>query len=184
LHLVGFRTGLKLTFSKPLRGSSKLINPSIHTNFQLILLKWFVWEEWHFINCNSRDHIIITHCWLFHCNFMVFSSIYFKPQKVWGSIVNLLLYQFSASYSCFTLWAWQHIGSWIIENIFASVYRILTKLGTKMHPYTTFLYTKFQGLDNPFPRYGNFHNLMKRRGKKEKLSQFVEVYISETPGPI
>jgi len=34
--------------------------------------------------------------------------------------------------------------SWIIVNIFTSVYHILTKLGTKMHPYTTFLCTKFQ----------------------------------------
>jgi len=50
-------------------------------------------------------------CWGFRCIFMVFSSISFKQQKVWGLIGNLPLYQFSAScYAQFTLWAWQYIG--------------------------------------------------------------------------
>jgi len=42
--------------------------------------------------------------------------------------------------------------------------------------------------DNLFPLYGNFNTFTKRRKKKEKktkkLSQFVEVRISETPGAI
>ena len=33
----------------------------------------------------------------------------------------------------------------MIANNFATVYRILTKLGTKMRHYTTFLCIKFQG---------------------------------------
>jgi len=33
----------------------------------------------------------------------------------------------------------------MIANTFVNVYRILTKLGTKMPPYTTFMCTKFQG---------------------------------------
>ena len=35
--------------------------------------------------------------------------------------------------------------SWIIANSITIVYCLLTKLGTKMYPYTTFLFTKFQG---------------------------------------
>ena len=63
------------------------------------------------------DSIIITHCWFFCYIFMVFISISFKLQKVWGSIVNLLLYQFSASYHVqFTLWVWQHIDIISVNN--------------------------------------------------------------------
>ena len=39
------------------------------------------------------------------------SAISFKPQKVWGSIVNPLLCRISASYHPrFTLWVWQQIS--------------------------------------------------------------------------
>ena len=78
---------------------------------------------------------------------MVFCSISFKLQKVWGSIVDLPLNQVSAS--CHS---WYPVGMttyWcyfplIIRNNLASVYCILTKLSTKMCHYTTFLCTKFQ----------------------------------------
>jgi len=53
----------------------------------------------------------------FCCIFMVFSLISFKPQKVWGSIVNLTLYQLSAScHAQFTLWAWQNRPQQISVN--------------------------------------------------------------------
>jgi len=35
----------------------------------------------------------------------------------------------------------------------------------------------------PFPLYGNFHTKMKSK-KMKKLSQFLKVHISETPGVI
>jgi len=118
-----------------------LIHP--HTNFQLIVLYSLSGRSG--ILLVILDCIIITHRWYF-CNiFMVFSLISFKPQKVWGSIVNLSLYQFSAScHAWFTL-RHDNILAWIIANSFASVYHILTKLDTKMWPYTTFMCTKFQG---------------------------------------
>jgi len=72
---------------------SWLIHP--HTNFHLILLNSL--SERSGILLIIIDRVIITHCWFFSCIFMVFSSISFKPQKGWGSIVNLPLYQFSAS---------------------------------------------------------------------------------------
>ena len=47
---------------------------------------------------------------------------------------------------------------------FTSVYRIVTNLRTKMHPYTTFLCFRFQGNQiTCFHFYGNFHTLTKRR---------------------
>jgi len=53
-----------------------------------------------------------------------------------------------------------------------SVYRIITKLGTKMCHYTTFLCTKFsRQSDNPFPLYGNFHTKTKRRKKNKKKNE-------------
>ena len=64
----------------------------------------------------------------------------------WVPLDSLPLYQFSAScHEQFTQWAWatwQHwyYFSWIITNTVANVYRIPTKLGTKMCPYTTSLY--------------------------------------------
>jgi len=50
-----------------------------------------------FVSVNL-DCIIVTHCWVFFCIFMIFSSISFKWQKVWGSIVTLSPCRFSASY--------------------------------------------------------------------------------------
>jgi len=67
-----------------------------HTNFQLILLNRLSGRSG--ILLVILDHAIITHCWFFRCIFIVFSSISFKPQKVWGLIVKLSLYQFSATY--------------------------------------------------------------------------------------
>jgi len=81
----------------------------------------------------------------------------------------------------------------MIANNFVNVYRILTKLGTKMRPYTTFMCTKFQG-----NRIIRFHFMItfiprqkeegkktkKTRKKMKKLSQFLKAYISETPGAI
>ena len=104
----------------------------------------FSWFYWYFIN-NSWSCNYYT---VFHCIFMVFNSISFKPQKVWGLIVNLPLPIFS-----FLLFVVYPVGmttywcyfSWIIANNFASAYHILTKLGTKMQPYTTYLCTTFQG---------------------------------------
>jgi len=140
--------GLKLNSSKLLKGSSKLIIPSTH-QFSVDSAEQLVWEEWHFFS-NSRSLNFYT-LLVFSLYLMIFSFISFKRQKVWGSTVNLPLYQFSASYhSRFILWTWQHnlllvLFLWIIANSFVSVYRILTKLGTKMHLYTTFLCTQFQG---------------------------------------
>jgi len=77
------------------------------------------------------------------------------------------------------------IFSWIIANNFVRVYHILTKLGTKMSPYTTSLCTKFQ-----VNRITCFHFMvtftpLRKEGKKEKkLSQFLKIHISETPGTI
>ena len=95
------------------------------------------------------DHVIITHRWFFCCIFTVFTFISSKPQKVWGSIVNLLLYKFSAS-CCLLVYpvgvtTYWHYFLWRIANILANVYRILTNLGSKICFYTTFLCTKFQG---------------------------------------
>jgi len=72
----------------------------------------------------------------------------------------------------------------MIANNFASVYRILTKLGTKMCPYATFLCTKFQG--NWITRYHFVVTLtpLQKEKKTKKLSQFLEVHISEMPGTI
>jgi len=73
----------------------------------------------------------------------------------------------------------------IIANNISSVYRILSKLSTKMRHYTTFLCTKFQG-----NRITCFHFMVtltpsrKEERKKKKLSQFLEVHISDTPGTI
>jgi len=92
---------------------SWLIHPL--TNFQLIVFNSFSRRSG--ILLVILDRIIITHCWFFRCIFMGVSSISFKPQKVWGSIVNLPLYKFSASFhSRFTLWAWQHIGVIFVNN--------------------------------------------------------------------
>ena len=78
-----------------------------HTNFQLILLHSLSGRSG--ILLMILDCVIITCCWFF---FMVLSSISFKPQKVRGLIVNLPLYQFSAScHAWFILWVWQHIGA-------------------------------------------------------------------------
>jgi len=109
---------------------SWLIHPL--TDFQLILLN----------GLSGRSGISQSRN--YYTQFMVFSLISFKPQKVWGSIINLFLYKVSASCQIhFTLWVWEHIGvfSWIIANIFEGNFRILTKLGIKMRPYTTYLCT-------------------------------------------
>ena len=74
----------------------------------------------------------------------------------------------------------------MIANKFASVYHILTKLGTKMRSYTTFLCTKFQG--NQIARFHFMVALTPLRKEEKnkrkitkKLSQFLEVHTSETP---
>jgi len=73
----------------------------------------------------------------------------------------------------------------MIANNFVSVYRILTKLGTKMHPYTTFMCTEFRGNQIIFFRFVvTFIPRRKEEEKKKKtkkLSQFLKAYISETP---
>jgi len=98
------------------------------------------------------DRVIITHCWFFLCIFMMFSSISFKSQKIWGSIVNLRTFVPIFSFlPCMVypvdVTAYWFFFSWIIKNNFASVYRILTKLGTKMRPYyTTYLCTNFKAI--------------------------------------
>jgi len=120
---------------------SWLIHP--HTNFESILQNGLSGRSG--ILLVILDCTIITHCWFICCIFMIFSLISLKPQKVWALIVNLPLYKFSPftvypvgviTYWCYFLW--------IIANNFASVYHILTKLDTKMCPYTTFLCAKFQ----------------------------------------
>ena len=73
--------------------------------------------------------------------------------------------------------------SWIIANKFTRVYCVLTKLGTKMCPYTTFLCSKFQF--NQITLIVTFTPWRKEENKQEqkkwkKLSQFLKVYISET----
>ena len=72
--------------------------------------------------------------------------------------------------------------SWIIENNFASVYRILMCL------YTTFLCTKFQGnWITCFHFMVTFTPRQKEEEKKKKtkkLSQFLKVHILLMPGTI
>ena len=150
----------------------------------------FVWEEWHFIIISQSHNYYIS--WFFCCIFMVFHSISFKPQKVWGTIVNLPLYKFSASWN----WRFTPVGvttywcyfSWIIANIFVIVHRILAKRGTKMCPiHHLFVFQISRLSDNLFPLYGNFNTFTKRIIKKKimkKLSLILEVRISETPGAI
>jgi len=76
----------------------------------------------------------------------------------------------------------------MIANTFTSVDHILTKLGTRMRPYTTFLCTKFQG--NQITRFHFMVTFIPRRKKKQKqekkkkLSQFLKVHISEMLGAI
>ena len=74
----------------------------------------------------------------------IFSRISVKPQNVWGLIVSLPLYQFSAScHAQLTLWAWKHVGIIFVNNCkwLCECFSYPTELVTKMHPYTTFLYT-------------------------------------------
>jgi len=69
-------------------------------------------------------------------------------------------------------------------RILVSVYRILTKFGTKMYPDTTFLYTNFQG--NQITRFRFMVTFIPRQKEKKmkKLSHFLKAYILETPGVI
>jgi len=77
----------------------------------------------------------------------------------------------------------------IITNNSAIVYHILTKLGTKMLPYTTFLHTKFQGsqifhfyfMVTSIPRQRKEEKKRREKKRAKKLSQILKVYISETP---
>jgi len=72
---------------------SWLIHPC--ANFQLIPLNSLSGRSG--ISLVFLDRIIIAHYWFFCYIFMIFSSISFKPQKVWDLIVNPPLYRFSAS---------------------------------------------------------------------------------------
>ena len=67
-----------------------------------------------------------------------------------------------------------------------SVYHILNTLGTKMHPYITFLCTKLQG--NQIIRFHfmvtSIPSKTKRRKKTKKLSLFLKLHILEAPGAI
>jgi len=67
---------------------------------------------------------------------------------------------------------------YFFANIFASVYCILTKLGTKMRPYTTFLCTKFQG--NQVICFHNFNAFTKRRKNEETRPIFGSSYLGNT----
>jgi len=58
------------------------------------------------------------------------------------------------------------------------------KLGTKMRPYTTFLCTKFQNVQIAFFHFMVTLTPLQKEKKTKKLSQFLEVHISETPGTI
>jgi len=58
--------------------------------------------------------------------------------------------------------------SWMIANNFVSVYCILTKLGTKMRPYTTFMCTKFQGNQTIHFRFMVTFIWRQKEGKKNK----------------
>jgi len=61
------------------------------------------------------------------------------------------------------------------ENL-ASVYRILTKLGTKMCPDTTFLCIKFQG--NQITRFRFMVTFMPRRKEEGKNEETKPVFES------
>ena len=75
---------------------------------------------------------------------------------------------------------------WKIVNNLASIYRILTQLGTKMCYYTTFLCTKFQG--NQVTRFNLMVTLTPLwKGEEKKYKETKPIfgsYISETPGAI
>ena len=53
-----------------------------------------------------------------------------------------------------------------------------------MHPYTAFLCTTFQGNRITHFNFMVTFTLCQKEGEKKKLSQFLKVYISETPGMI
>ena len=76
----------------------------------------------------------------------LFTLMAFNLAELWSLIVNLSL--------SFLSWTAYPVNirdnilllfPCIIVNNVASVYRVLTKLGTMMHHYTTFLHTTFQG---------------------------------------
>ena len=114
---------------------------------------------------------------------MVFSSIFFKPQKVWGSIVNLPLFQFSAScHAQFTLWARQHIGvifrewSQITSQVFIVFSNQTWYQVASIHHCSVYQISRQS--DNPFPPYGNFHTKTKRKKKQEKNKETKPVFES------
>ena len=63
-----------------------------------------------------------------------------------------------------------------IANIFAGVYRILTKLGIKMHP---FLCAKFQG-----NRITCFHLMVTLTPLRKEKKETKLIFESSTPGAI
>ena len=67
-----------------------------------------------------------------------------------------------------------------------TTYGIATKFGIGMHPYPDFQCTKFQGNRIMHLCFiTTFTPLRKEEEKKtKKLSQFLKVHISETPGAI
>ena len=110
-------------------------------DWNLILLNnWMALQSWLLHPLTNRrsgillvilDCTIITYRWFFHYIFMVFSLISLKPQKIWGSIVNLAnsvpIFSFLpfAVYPVSVTTYWYYF-SWIIANNFTSVYRILS----------------------------------------------------------
>jgi len=64
----------------------------------------------------------------------------------------------------------------MIANNFVNVYRILTKLGTKMCPYTTFMCTKFQS--NQIIRFHFMVTFIPRRKEEKKNQETKPVFES------
>ena len=71
---------------------------------------------------------------------------------------------------------------WIIANNFASVYCIPTKLGTKMHPYTTYLCTKFQGTQIMCFQFMATLTPWQKKEKKEKNEDTKPIFERLYPG--
>ena len=73
---------------------------------------------------------------------------------------------------------------WIITNNFTSVNHILTKLGIKMHPYTTFLCTTFQGnwitCFHFMVTFTHWRKKKKKEKKRETRLIFESSYLGNT----
>jgi len=156
---------------------SWLIHPL--TNFQLVLLNGLTGRSG--ILLVILDHVIIARCWFFCYIFMVFSSISFKPQKVWGSIVNLPLYNFQLLAICSL-----HCGR---DNILVLFFMNNHKYLCNCLSYSNqtwyqdaplhhlFVYHISRQSDNLFPPYGNFNTFTKRRKKGGNKPIFGSSYL-------